>query len=91
MVAVGGPHPVARRTSAPDDPHRLWAMVFDNCWHTNLVADSHGGLEFSFDLQWRPKFDDLDAAAEALTTEPLVVTQAKFEVSPEFVTTLFQP
>jgi hypothetical protein len=91
LVAVGGPHPVARHTEAPPDPNRLWAMVFDNCWHTNFVADSHGGLEFNFDLEWRPKFDNPDAAAEALSTDPVVVTQGKFPVSPEFVNTLFLP
>src|SRR5260370_1296166 len=47
LVSVGGPHTVARRTEPPPDPHRLLAMVFDNFWHTNFVADSHGLMGFS--------------------------------------------
>lgn len=53
MVTVGGPHPVLKRTTRPEDSHRLHAMVFDNFWHTNFVADEHGGFEFRFDLAWR--------------------------------------
>ena len=28
-------------------------MIFDNFWFTNFVADSHGVMEFQFDLAWR--------------------------------------
>ena len=31
----------------------MLAMVFDNFWFTNFVADSHGVMEFQFDLAWR--------------------------------------
>ncbi len=33
------------------------AMVFDNIWHTDFVADSYGTMEFQFDLVWKEKID----------------------------------
>ncbi|MBI4876401.1 MAG: hypothetical protein HY822_17335 [Acidobacteria bacterium] len=73
LVAVGGPHTLARRTTAPQDSHRLLAQVFDNFWHTNFVADSHGEMSFQFDLAWQPQIQNPGALADALATDPVVL------------------
>ncbi|MEN6532839.1 MAG: hypothetical protein ABFD89_04200, partial [Bryobacteraceae bacterium] len=74
LVAVGGPHTLEMHQAEPADTHRITAMVFDNSWHTNFVADSHGTMEFQFELAWAPEIVDPAALAEALTSGPIVFT-----------------
>jgi hypothetical protein len=74
LVAVGGPHVVELHQEEPAARHRILAMVFDNCWHTNFVADSHGTMEFQFDLAWRSTLDQPAALAEAIASDPILVT-----------------
>lgn len=90
LVTVGGPHTVARRTDAPADTHRLLAIVFDNCWHTNFVADSNGTVEFQFDLVWRERIDKPDQLAEALVSEPVVVANGRGRQPEEIERNLFR-
>lgn len=73
LVSIGGPHTVERHTQQPADTHRLMAMVFDNCWHTNFVANSHGQMEFQFDLLWSEKLTDTARVADTLVSEPVVL------------------
>jgi hypothetical protein len=73
LVSVGGPHTAERHTQQPADTHRLMAMVFDNCWHTNFVANSHGEMEFQFDLLWSEKLPDAARVADTLVSEPAVL------------------
>ena len=91
LVSVGGPHTVERRTTPPEDPHRLLAVVFDNFWHTNFVADSHGEMEFQFDLAWRGKIGRPADLAGALVAEPVVLLNPAWRESPELETNLFRP
>lgn len=91
LVAVGGPHPVGRITAAPKDTHRLLAMVFDNFWHTNFVADSHGEMEFCFELAWRRHFDDPAKTAAMLLSRPAVLINPALRESPVMSRTLFRP
>ena len=63
---------------AAGTPGRILAMVFNNVWFTNFVADSHGAMEFQFDLAWQPtdaKNPSVDPAdqADTLVSEPQVV------------------
>jgi hypothetical protein len=91
LVAVGGPHPVERRTAKPDDPQRLYAMVFDNCWHTNFVADQHGTFEFRFELAWNSGPMAVAETAAAMASEPVVVVNPAEAESPELAEYLFKP
>lgn len=91
LVAVGGPHTVARRTTPPADTHRLLAMVFDNFWHTNFVANSHGGMEFQFELAWRNTMPAPDELAETLVSEPVILINPSARESPELMKNLFRP
>jgi hypothetical protein len=73
LVAVGSPHVGELHQQEPTDTHRILAMIFDNCWHTNFVADSHGTMEFQFDLVWRPSIANPADLAQALVAEPLAL------------------
>ena len=68
LITIGGPNTLARTTARPQQPNRLLAMVFNNHWHTNFVANSSGAMEFQFDLVWRERIDDPAGLAETLMT-----------------------
>lgn len=82
LVSVGGPQTLARRTDAPPDPHHLAAVLFDNCWHTNFVADSHGTMEFSFDMIWRARIERPGEVAESLVSDSVVVLNPAGQLEP---------
>jgi hypothetical protein len=90
LVSVGGPHTVERATTAPADTHRLLAIIFDNFWHTNFVADSHGEMDFSFELAWRPKMPAPGQVGEALASDPVVLLNSATRESPELLNNLFR-
>jgi hypothetical protein len=96
IVSFGGPQPLRHLQNAPPQPNKAYALVFDNTWMTNFVADSHGIFEFRFDLVWR----DLDGAvtaqdsadlAETLLSEPQVVIQPDLKEDPVFMERLYKP
>lgn len=91
LAVVGGPHTVERRTTAPADTHRLMSMVFDNCWHTNFVANQHGRMEFQFELAWRDRIANPAELAEGLVSEPVVVINPAAKESPEILIDIFRP
>ena len=83
LVAIGRTHVVERHQDEPAEPHRLLAMIFDNCWHTNFVADSHGTMRFQFDVAWRESMDHPAELAEALAGDPIVaINPATHEEKP---------
>jgi hypothetical protein len=90
LVSVGGPRTLERRTAPPEDPHRILTVVFDNFWHTNFVADSHGEMEFQFDLAWREKVGRPGDLAAALVAEPVVLLNPAGRESPELEKNLFR-
>lgn len=91
LVSVGGPHTIERRTAPPADPNRLLAQVFDNTWHTNFVADSHGEMTFQFELAWQPDIARPAEMAETLMSEPVVLLNPGVRESPEIERNLFRP
>ncbi|NOX54099.1 MAG: hypothetical protein GXP27_06595, partial [Planctomycetes bacterium] len=93
LVTFGGPHVLARRKTAPDDAHRILAMIFNNRWYTNFVADSHGVFEFQFDLAWKKHLDPtaVGALAEALQAEPLVLINPAATDEPLYIKHLYRP
>jgi hypothetical protein len=69
-----------KRTAAPENPGRILAMLFNNFWYTNFPGNSHGVMEFRFDLWWRnpqalpdktPPADALVLISPARKEEPL--------------------
>ncbi len=91
LIAIGSPHVVERHQREPGNPHRVLAMVFDNCWHTNFVADSHGTFEFQFELAWRTRVNKPEDLAEALVAEPMIVSNASVHETAAEVDDLFRP
>lgn len=94
LVSFGAHDLLARRTTAPQQPGRILAMLFNNLWFTNFVADSHGAFEFQFDLAWQtPSQAALDPGqqAEALLAEPQVVINPKLRESPTVSERLHRP
>lgn len=74
LVAFGRSPTLARLEAPPSEAHRLLAMVFNNFWYTNFAADSHGVMEFQFDLVWQATAEPPAAVlAEALVVEPVVL------------------
>jgi hypothetical protein len=69
-------------------------MVFNNVWFTNFVADSHGAMEFQFDITWQdpdePRVDPAERAA-TLLSEPQVVINPALRPSPVFMERLHRP
>ncbi|MBL8236524.1 MAG: hypothetical protein JNM66_03845 [Bryobacterales bacterium] len=90
MVTVGGPHTWQRITAAPSEPHRLHAMVYDNFWHTNFVADEAGVFEFRFELAWQPAAPDREALAATLVSEPVLVVNPALTPTREMMERVFQ-
>ncbi len=88
LVRFGQPQlewTVAGATEATD---RIYAMVFDNTWFTNFVADSHGAFEFQFDLAWSPEAEKparCAAWAESLVSEPEVIFHPDLEPDPIYM------
>ncbi|HTS64921.1 MAG TPA: hypothetical protein VMH28_23015 [Candidatus Acidoferrales bacterium] len=90
LVAIGAPHVVERHQEEPAEGWRILSMIFDNCWHTNFVADSHGVMEFQFDLTWRASLDQPAALAEALAADPIVVSNPATHEEPSLIDRIFR-
>jgi hypothetical protein len=94
LLALGEHNTLAKRADAPRDAHRMFAMVLNNFWYTNFVADSHGVMEFQFDLAWKKALPSEAAAeqlAESLLAEPQVMINPKWKESRLFIDRLYHP
>ncbi len=96
IVSFGGPQPLRHLEDAPPSPNRAYALVFDNTWMTNFVADSHGIFEFRFDLAWKDSdtvktAQDAANLAETLLSEPQVIIQPDLKEDPVFMERLYKP
>ena len=94
LVTFGAHQVLAGRTGPPKQPGRVLAMMFNNIWITNFVADSHGVLEFQFDMAWQspsqPKVDPAQLA-NTLLSEPQVVINPGLRADPMFLDRLHRP
>lgn len=93
LVSFDSPQIWTRCQKPPAHPERLLAMLFNNFWYTNFVADEHGVMEFQFDLVWREKLDPPAAAelADALVAEPVVLINSGGPEHPIVMQRLFNP
>jgi hypothetical protein len=92
LITFGASATLAKRRAPPPDRQRLLAMIFNNFWYTNFAADSHGIMEFQFDLIWREKSDAAAAdLAEALVTEPVMLINPGAQEDPRLIQRLYQP
>ena len=95
LVTFGQHNVLAHRTAGiPDNTHRMLAMLFNNMWYTNFVADSHGVMEFQFDLVWQKALQDAATVrdlAETLCSEPQVVLNPNLKESRIYMERLYRP
>lgn len=94
LMTLGGPHVWSRRATAPPDAHRVLAMLFNNCWHTNFAGDEHGAMEFQFELVWREQLGgtaEVQALADALCADPVVLNNGTGADDQFILQRLFQP
>jgi hypothetical protein len=94
LVAIGEHNTLAKRTNIPEDTHRIFAMVFNNLWFTNFVGDSHGVMEFQFDVAWRKTLEGDRAAqdlADSLLVEPQMMVNPRLKENPIFLHRLYRP
>ena len=91
LVAVGGPHVVERQQREPAHVNRILAVLFDNCWHTNFVADSHGPMEFQFDLLWRENLANPAELAAAVASDPIVIVNPAVHETEIEVNDVYRP
>lgn len=91
LVAIGAPHVVELHQAEPAHTNRMLAMIFDNCWHTNFVADSHGTMEFGFDLVWKENIAEPAALAETLAANPITIVNPPERETPAVENNQFRP
>ena len=93
LISLDSPQVWTRRQSPPAHPERVLAMLFNNFWYTNFVADEHGLMEFQFDLVWRERLSAPMAAelADALVAEPVVLINSAGQDDPIVTQRLFTP
>ena len=92
LLAFGASPTLAASQEPPKDVHRLLAMIFNNFWYTNFVADEHGIMEFQFDLIWREgPADSARDLADALVTEPVLLINPAAPEDGRVIRNLYQP
>ena len=94
LVRFEQPRPAWNVDQTPKSPGRVYAMVFDNTWFTNFVADSHGAMEFQFDLAWSPEAASrptTPVGPRRSTSEPQVVIQPDLAPDARFLEYLHRP
>lgn len=92
LMAFGSSPTLALLQAAPKDSHRLMAMVFNNFWYTNFVADERGIMEFQFDLVWQPDSEcSAQDLADALVTEPVMLLNPAAPEDDRVIRNLYQP
>jgi hypothetical protein len=94
LITFGSSPTLALRQAPPKDVHRLLAMIFNNFWYTNFVADSHGIMEFQFDLVWLEKAEgaaQITDLAQALVTDPVVMINPSLKEDSRVSQRLYRP
>ena len=92
LITFGASPTLALRQAPPKDVHRLRAMLFNNFWYTNFVADEHGIMEFQFDLIWQKEANGpAPDLAEALAMDPAVLINPDGQEDPRVLRDLYQP
>ena len=69
-------------------------MIFDNTWFTNFVGDSHGVMEFRFDMAWRkelPASASVEGWARTLASEPQIIINPGLKEDPLLMKRLYEP
>jgi hypothetical protein len=94
LITFGETNVLARRMDAPGHTNRVLAMLFNNFWYTNFVANSSGEMDYQFDLIWKPEFPSSlgegDVAA-TLSSDPVLLINPQEQTDKLYLKWLFQP
>ncbi|HEY5585746.1 MAG TPA: hypothetical protein VIK78_14820 [Ruminiclostridium sp.] len=79
LITFEKPNAVARLEKLPQKTDQLLSMVFDNTWDTNFACDSHGIMEFNYDLVWKENIEcnQIEQLVQGLTMEPVVMVKTR--------------
>jgi hypothetical protein len=92
LLTFGAEPTLARRQAPPADVHRLRAMLLNNFWYTNFLADEPGIMEFQFDLTWQSTSNAAPQdLAGVLESEPVLVLNPGQPEDARVLRGLFQP
>lgn len=96
LAGFGGAQTLKHLENPPPHANRVYALVFDNTWMTNFVADSHGIFEFRFDLVWKAadaikSAQDAADIADTLLSEPQLIIQPGLQEEHIFMERLYRP
>jgi hypothetical protein len=94
LITFGETNVLAKRIDAPEHTNRVLAMLFNNFWYTNFVANSNGEMDYQFDLVWKPKFPsslrETDLAS-TLSSDPVLLINPNEQTDKLYLKWLFQP
>jgi hypothetical protein len=83
LISFGSEPTLAALKEAPEDMHLLRAMVYNNFWYTNFLADQPGIMEFQFDLLWTQDAKaDPAALASAVVADPILLINPAIQEDP---------
>jgi hypothetical protein len=85
LVTFGSPSLCARLKMAPDNVNKLMAMVYNNVWWVNFLANCPGEMEFNFSLCWRkgkPGITELENIAGSGYFPPVVYRNPSSKENP---------
>jgi len=92
VLSLGAPNVWSRLAAAPQHTNRLWSMVFNNTWLTNVPMNSNGVMEFQYDLVWKNQMDpDVSPLAESLVSDPVALINPDARENRFVLKDLFQP
>ena len=83
VLSIGGTNVWTRLTEPPEQPNRLFSMIFNNTWFTNVENNSNGVMDFQYDLVWKKQIGaDAGVLAESLVSDPVPLNQSGREEKP---------
>lgn len=77
MLTFGQPNSFAKRRALPEEMQTVQFILFDNTWDTNFPANTHGLLEYRFDLMQAAERIPGSETADALAYEPPVLVNLR--------------
>jgi hypothetical protein len=77
VVSFGQPNVSQRINRFPENAGTALFMLFNNTWDTNFAADSHGIMEFTFDIAHCPSVESAEGLAVSLAASPVVAVNLR--------------
>jgi hypothetical protein len=92
VLSIGGTNVWTRLTEPPEHTNRLFSMVFNNTWFTNVENNSNGVMDFQYDLVWKKQIGaDAGVLAESLVSDPVPLINPVAKENPFVMKDLFKP